>query len=172
MVGMTDIECRLHDHCEAIFGDSFKDLPTQVIGPCSEFAEEFEVIKRSFDGKNLSKTYRLRLLPLKESANINPVNYDSLEGKIILKGYGMFQDTTVCFDLHGYRTELRDMFDHLIQKALEQVDDQIGSAHEEGPNANLNDCLGWWWWHVQVCDQQIPGALPVKTRWQGHCAPR
>jgi hypothetical protein len=132
MVGMTDIECRLHDHCEAIFGDSFKDLPSEVIGPCSEFAEEFEVIKRSFDGKNLSKTYRLRLLPLKESANINPVNYDSLEGKIIFKGYWNFQDTTVCFDLHGYRTELRDMFEHLIQKALEQVDDQIDQLTKKG----------------------------------------
>jgi hypothetical protein len=86
MVGMTDIECKLHDHCEAIFGESFKNLPVEVIGPCSEFADDFEVIKRSFDGKNLTKTYRLRLLPLKESANADPVNYDVLEGKIILKG--------------------------------------------------------------------------------------
>ena len=83
---MTDIECKLHDHCEAVFGDPFKNLPIEVIGPCSEFAEDFEVIKRSFDGKNLKKTYRLRLLPLKESANIDRVNYDALEGKIILKG--------------------------------------------------------------------------------------
>lgn len=87
---MTDIEFRLHDYCEAVFGDAFRDLPTEVVGPSSEFAEEFEVIKRSFDGQDLKKSHRLRLLPLKkklESANSCPVNYDFVEGKIILKGY-------------------------------------------------------------------------------------
>lgn len=87
---MTDIEFKLHDHCETWFGDSFRNLPAEVVGPSSDFAAEFEVIKRSFDGKDLNKTYRLRLLPLKshmEIANLRPANYDFVDGTIILKGY-------------------------------------------------------------------------------------
>ena len=87
---MTDIEFRLHDYCEKVFGDSFKDLPTEVVGPSSEFAADFEVIKRNFDGKHLDKTYRLRLLPLKsrlEIANICPTNFDAVDSSIKLKGY-------------------------------------------------------------------------------------
>jgi hypothetical protein len=87
MVGMTDIECKLHDHCEAIFGESFKNLPVEVIGPCSEFADDFEVIKRSFDGKNLTKTYRLRLLlPLKSQQTLILSIMMFLKGRSYLKG--------------------------------------------------------------------------------------
>ncbi len=91
---MTDINFKLHDHCKAVFGNSFKDLPTGVVGPSSDFAKEFEVIKKSFDGNDLKKIYRLRLLPLKrelEAADSKPANYDFLEGKITLSGYSKFK---------------------------------------------------------------------------------
>lgn len=90
---MTDIEFKLHDHCDALSGNAFTNLTTEQIGPSSEFAEEFEVIKRSFNGKDLNKTYRLRLFPLKkglEAANSRPPSFDFVEGKLILTGYRKF----------------------------------------------------------------------------------
>jgi hypothetical protein len=95
---MTDLEFKLHDHCEAVFGHPFKNLPSEVVGPSSDFAREFEVIKRSFDGSNLNKTYRLRLLPLKKAlkaAKSNHQDYDMVEGKIILTGYIAIQDSSI-----------------------------------------------------------------------------
>lgn len=87
---MTDVEFKLHDHCEELFGDCFTGLPIAVIGPASEFSQDFEVIKRSFIGENLSKTHRLRLPALKrrlEAASLYPDDYDFVEGKILLKGF-------------------------------------------------------------------------------------
>jgi hypothetical protein len=88
---MTDVEFKLHYHCAALFGDCFTRLSTEAVGPSSDFAEDFEVIKRNFDGKNLDKIHRLKLQPLKgelEAANLLSPHYDFIEGKILLNGYG------------------------------------------------------------------------------------
>jgi hypothetical protein len=96
---MTDLEFRLHDKCEALFGNAFSGLPIEVIGPSSEFAEEFEVIKRSFDGGDNDKKHRLRLLPLKralEATNTTSEKYDFVEGKLILTGYRKSRSQAFC----------------------------------------------------------------------------
>ncbi len=90
MAGMTGVDFKLHEYCESSFGDFFRNLPTEVVGPASEFADDFEVIKRGFDGEALDKISRLRLLPLKrqlELAGRSDPNYDFVEGKVMISGY-------------------------------------------------------------------------------------
>ena len=89
-VGMTDIDFKLHEYCEILFGDAFKNLPTETVGPSSEFADGFEVIKRGFDGKADNKISRLRLLPLKRQLELackSHPDYDFIEGQILISGY-------------------------------------------------------------------------------------
>ncbi|KAF7506964.1 hypothetical protein GJ744_011095 [Endocarpon pusillum] len=117
-IGMTDLEFRLYDRCEALFGNAFCDLPTEVIGPSSEFAEEFEVVKRSFDGGDDDKKHWLRLLPLKralEATNTTSEKYDFVEGKLILTG-----------------REIRAIFEPVIQEGLKQLHNQISRLKKAG----------------------------------------
>jgi hypothetical protein len=51
--------------------------------------ESFEVVKKTFDVKDLKKTYRLRLPALGKNllaAKLKPANFDFEDGEVILTG--------------------------------------------------------------------------------------
>ena len=43
------------------YGNSFSSLPIQKIGPASKFMEDFETIKRDFDGNDSNQTFAIHL---------------------------------------------------------------------------------------------------------------
>jgi hypothetical protein len=83
--GATSIDRALHSLMTQRYGESFSSLPIQKIGPGSKFMEDFETIKRDFDGKNSSQTFAIHLKMRDLNKNERSVvQYDFEEDEITL----------------------------------------------------------------------------------------
>lgn len=87
--GSTYIDCNFHRWLEETFGDAFTKLPTSKIGPGSKLMDDFELVKKTFNGKDLNKTYHISLpalgKALKEKGNASTA-FDAEDNEILLEG--------------------------------------------------------------------------------------
>jgi lantibiotic modifying enzyme len=67
------------------YGHAFSSLPIHRIGPASKFMEDFETVKRDFDGKDPTRTFEihLKMRDLEEKGR-SVVQYDFEEDAITL----------------------------------------------------------------------------------------
>lgn len=88
--GSTFIDCNFHAWLEKIFGDSFRKLPTSKTGPGSRFMNEWEVVKKTFNGRDLKKKYQVPLpalgVALRGKENTAAASYDFEDHSVIVTG--------------------------------------------------------------------------------------
>ena len=87
--GSVYIDLNLYDWCEHTFGEIFGRVPPSKTANGSDFMEDWEMVKKTFSGKDLKKTYRLRLpalAKLLKAAGISPTSYDFDDFAVIVSG--------------------------------------------------------------------------------------
>jgi len=87
--GSTYIDCNLHEWLESTFGDAFTRLPISSTGPGSKFMDDFELVKKTFNGKDLKKKYQLNLPALgrvlkERGSEIQEYDFD--EHSVLVRG--------------------------------------------------------------------------------------
>ena len=87
--GSTYIDFNLHDFLKESFGDAFTSLHRSKTAAGSAFMDDWELCKRTFDGKDPNKNFRLGLPALGKAlkaAKLSHDKYDFEDWKIIIKG--------------------------------------------------------------------------------------
>lgn len=83
--GGTSIDRALHALMRHRYGDAFSSMPLTKIGPGSKFMEDFETIKRDFDGQDSNQTFEIHLKMRDLDRNDRSVpQYDFEEDEITL----------------------------------------------------------------------------------------
>ena len=87
--GSTTIDRMLIAKLGEELGTPFMDLPDNKIGPGSRFMDNFELVKKNFDGSNLEKRFTLQLPALGQrlkSVAPSSARYDFEDGEVIITG--------------------------------------------------------------------------------------
>ncbi len=67
------------------YGNAFSSLPVTKVGPGSKFMEDFETIKRDFDGEDSSQTFEISLKMRELDRNDRSIiQYDFGEDEVTL----------------------------------------------------------------------------------------
>lgn len=85
--GSTSIDRAFLKLLREELGTPFENLSQTKVGPGSRFMNEFELAKKGFDGSDMQKKFRLRLIPLGHPLKlVNPqsTRYDFEEGDVII----------------------------------------------------------------------------------------
>lgn len=59
--GSTYIDCNCHQWLKNTFGDAFSKLPSSKTGPGSKFMNDWEIVKKTFNGNDMNKIFRVHL---------------------------------------------------------------------------------------------------------------
>lgn len=87
--GSTTIDRALVNMLQEEIGEPFVKLPQSKTGPGSRFMEEFELIKKDFDGAELEKKFNLPLTALSDPLRLSDPDtqrYDFVDCEIIITG--------------------------------------------------------------------------------------
>ena len=87
--GSTYIDFNLHAWMKNTFGTAFEKIPCSKTASGSAFMEDFEIVKKSFDGTDPSKIFRLRLPALGKvlrAAGSSPTSFDFDDGDVLVTG--------------------------------------------------------------------------------------
>lgn len=87
--GSAYIDCNWHTFCETAYGDAFRKLPTQKTGAGSKFMKEWEVVKKTFNGKDLGKRSQVPLPALGaalRARDMAPASYDFEDHSVVVTG--------------------------------------------------------------------------------------
>lgn len=71
---------------ETVFGNAFKKLPRDKIGNGSRFMNEWEIVKKSFNGKDLKKKYYISFPALGARLQGVSPSYDTEDHTVIVTG--------------------------------------------------------------------------------------
>ena len=84
-IGGTQIDRNFHELLAEWFGEAFTELPAYRIGPGSRFMNEFEQVKKNFDGTRRLRPFKLPLVisGLAESDETSR-HFDFLENEVLL----------------------------------------------------------------------------------------
>ena len=155
--GSTYIDFGLHEYMEQNFGQTFTNLPAAKIGAGSKFLEDFQVVKKTFTGKDLSKTFRLSLPSLGKALrdkNASPTGYDFEDGDVLIRA-----------------SDVEQMFAPVVKRALALVTEQhkILQKIKEHPFRLIALCGGLgtseyiWTKFQEYCDESHGGAVQLVT---------
>ncbi|KAL9113436.1 MAG: hypothetical protein Q9227_002477 [Pyrenula ochraceoflavens] len=121
----TTIDRGLKKRLGEIFGAAFTDLHISKTDPGSDLMEKFEAIKKKFDGSNLGKKWKLPLVALGTALKTQDPECP----------HYIFSDGDVQID----GKLIADLFDEVIEKALELVENQrLALKQAKGNKAAIN----------------------------------
>ncbi|KAL4789394.1 actin-like ATPase domain-containing protein [Aspergillus venezuelensis] len=117
--GSTAIDRNFYNLMSDRFGDSFHELPSKRKGPGSEFMKKFELIKRDFGCSDEETTFEL---PLNMNIDGPDARYFDDEERLVLVS----------------SEDLRNIFDPVVKKITELVQQQIKDANTETGKDSIN----------------------------------
>lgn len=87
--GSVHIDCKFHAWATATFGKAFTKLSEQKTGPGSPFMNDFELLKKTFNGKDLRKSYQIPFPALGNALReegISSASYDTDDHCVLVTG--------------------------------------------------------------------------------------
>ncbi|KPM42135.1 hypothetical protein AK830_g4382 [Neonectria ditissima] len=156
--GGTFVDRNFHQLMEKRFGTAFTSLGSEMIGPGSRFMDQFEMSKRDFSMKIVSRRPRRLLLPMR-----------SLQMNTEMEKY--YEDLSGCVLLT--QDDMKSLFDPVGDMILNLVSDQVKRAKGEtgkdidnivlvggfGSSSYIKDILQEW------CGKHIRLTTPWKGAW-------
>jgi hypothetical protein len=155
--GSTYIDFGLHEYMEANFGEAFKKLPAAKIGAGSKFVEDFQVVPKTFNGKDLKKMFRLSLPALGKALRdrrTSPTGYDFEDGDVLIRA-----------------SDVEQMFSPVVAVALSLITEQYNLLEKikELPFRIIALCGGLgtseyiWTKFQEHCDGILEGKVELVT---------
>lgn len=155
--GSTYIDFGLHEYMVASYGDAFTSLPRGKTGAGSKFLDDFQVVKKTFTGKDMKKTFRLSLPSLGKAfqeRSTTPIGYDFEDGDVLISA-----------------VDVEKMFKPVVRRALGLVTEQwqLLQKIKEAPFRLIALCGGLgtseyiWSEFQKYCDEALKGKVQLVT---------